>query len=49
MKNAITEIKVVLDGINNRLDGVMDPIRNLEDKIVENTQSEQKKKKKKGL
>lgn len=39
MKNMLTEIKGILDGINSRLDGAMDPIRNLEDKIVENNQN----------
>ena len=45
MKNIITEIKNTLNGINSRLDEVEDQISNLKDKVTENIQSEQQKKK----
>ena len=36
-------MKNTLEGINSRLDEAEDQIRDLEDKVAENTQSEQKK------
>ena len=42
MKNAISEMKNTLEGINSRLDEGKDQI-NLKDKVAENTQSEQQK------
>ena len=41
MKNTLTEMKSVLQGINTRVNKAEDPIRGLEDKEAENTQSEQ--------
>ena len=38
-------MKNTLDEINSRLDEEQDRIRNLDDKVVENTQSEQQKEK----
>ena len=40
-------MKNILEGINNILDEAGDQISNLEDKVVEDTKSEQQKKKKK--
>ena len=40
MKNAITEMKNTLKGINSRLDEAEDQINDLKDKMVENTRSE---------
>ena len=37
MKNAISEIKNTLEGINSRLDEAEDFISDLEDKVEENT------------
>ena len=45
MKNTL-EKKNTLEGINSRLDDTEDQISNLEDKVVEITQTEQKKNKK---
>ena len=42
----ITERKNTLEGINSRLDEVEDWISNLEDKVAEDTQSEQQQEKK---
>ena len=36
-------MKNTLEGLNSRLDEAEDQIRDLEDKVAENTQSEQKK------
>ena len=44
--NIITEMKTTLDGTNSRLDEEEDHITNMKDKVVENTQSEWKIKKK---
>ena len=44
MKNTLTEMNT-LQGINSRADEAEDQIRDLEDKEVENTQSEQQRKK----
>ena len=41
MKNTLTEMKSVLQGINSRVDKAEVPIRYLEGKEAENTQSEQ--------
>ena len=41
MKTTITEMKNILQGINSKVDEAEDQIRDLEDKKVENTQSEQ--------
>ena len=43
MKNTITEIKNTPEGINKRLHDTKEQIRNLEDRIVKITQSEQQK------
>ena len=43
MKNAITERKNTLEGINSRLYDTEEQISELEDKAVEITQAEQKK------
>ena len=43
MKNAITEIKNTLEGINSRLDKAEDEIIGLENKVAGNTQSEKQK------
>ena len=40
MKNAVSEINDILEGINSRLDGAEDQKRDLEDKEEKNTQSE---------
>ena len=45
VKNTITEMKNILGGFNSRLDDAEEQISNLEDRIVEITQLEQKKKK----
>ena len=45
MKYTITEMKNTLEGINRRLDEAGDRISDLEDKVAENTQSEQQKEK----
>lgn len=45
MKNAITERKNTLQGINSRVDEVENQIRDLEDKEAENIQSQQQKEK----
>ena len=45
MKNTITEIKIILEGIKGRLDEAEDQISYLEDKVGENTQSEQHREK----
>ena len=37
MKDTITEMKNILEGINSRLDGAEDQISDLEEKVVENT------------
>ena len=44
MKNAISEMKKTLRGINNKLAEAEGQISDLEDTVAENTQSEQKKK-----
>lgn len=41
MKNALTKMKNTLETINSRLDEPMARIRDLEDKVEKNTQSEQ--------
>lgn len=46
MKNTISEINNKLEGNKSRLDEAMNQISNSEDKITENTQAEQKKRKK---
>lgn len=43
--STITELKNMLDGTNSRLDESEDGISDLEDKVAENTQSEEEKKK----
>ena len=43
MKNAITEIKNTLEGINSRLDDTKERISEQEGRIVEITEAEQKK------
>ena len=43
MKNTITEMKNTLEGINSRLNDIKAQISNLEDKVVEITAIEQKK------
>ena len=43
MVNIISEIKTILDGRNCRLDESEHQIHDLEDKVEENTQSEQQK------
>ena len=45
MKNTMSEMKSTLEGINSRLDEAEDWINHLEDKIAENIQSEQQKRK----
>ena len=47
MKTTIMEIKNKLGGINIRLDDTEEQIRDLEDRVVEITEAEQEKKKKK--
>ena len=41
IKNILTELKTTLQGINRDRDETEDRIRNLEDKVGKNTQSEQ--------
>ena len=43
MKNTITEMKNTLEGINSRLDDTQEWISELEGRIVEITEAEQKK------
>ena len=45
MKNTISELKNVVEGIKSRLDGAEDWISALEDKIEKNTWNEQEKEK----
>ena len=45
MNNKISEIKITLEGITSRLDEAEDRIRELEDKIDKNSQTEQEKEK----
>ena len=45
-KNVLTEMKNTLEGINSRLGDTQEWISNLEERIVEITQSEQVKRKK---
>ena len=45
MNNTINEIKNSLEGINSRITEAEEPIRDLEDKIVEITTAEQNKEK----
>ena len=45
MKNTITEVKNTLKGINSRLNVTEEWISELEDRVVEITAAEQKKKK----
>ena len=45
MKNIITEMKNTLEGINSKFDETENWISNLEDKVAENIQSEQKREK----
>ena len=45
MKNTISKMKNVLEGINNRLDEAEHQIRNLKEKVAENAQPEQQKEK----
>ena len=45
LKNTITKMKNILEGINSRLNKAENQIGNLGDKIAENTQSEQQKEK----
>ena len=47
MKNAVSEMKNMLEGTGSRLDGAEDWISDLKDKVAENTQWEQHKLKKK--
>ena len=47
MNNTIIEMKSTLQRCSNRLDEAENPISNLEDKVAENTQSQQQKLKKK--
>ena len=47
LKNTITEMKNILEGINSRLGDTEECISNLEDRIMEVIQSKQPKKKKK--
>ena len=44
--NTITEIKNILEGISSRLDYIEEEISELEDRVVEITQVELKKKEK---
>ena len=44
MKNTITEMKNILQGINTRVDEAEDQLSNLEDKGKENYQNNTKKK-----
>ena len=46
MKNTVTEMKNILQGFGSRVDEAEDQISALEDKEVDNTQSEQQKRKK---
>ena len=39
----VTEMENILEGIDSRLDKAEDRIRDLEDKVAENTQSEESK------
>ena len=43
LKNTITEMTNTLEGINNGLRDTVEQISKLEDRVVENTQAEQKK------
>ena len=43
MKNTITEIKNTLEGINSRLSNIEEWMSKLEDRAVEITEAEQKK------
>ena len=43
MKNTISELKTIVEGINSRLDEAQDQISKLEDKVEKNTQNEQEK------
>lgn len=43
MKNMIYEIKNTLQGIRSRLEDAEEWIKDLEDKVMENTQAEQQK------
>ena len=45
MKKTITEMKNILKGINNRLNDTEEWISKLEDRVVEITATEQKRKK----
>ena len=45
----MTEMEDVLEGINNRLYDIEEQISELEDRLVEITQTKQGKEKKKGL
>ena len=47
MKNTITEIKSTLEGINGRLNDAEEQVSKLEEGVVEITEAEQKKSKKK--
>ena len=46
MKTTITKMKTTSEGINSRVDEAEDRITNLDDKVLENTQSKQQKEKK---
>ena len=46
MKNTITEMKNTLEGINSRLNDTEKQISKQEDRVVEITDAEQKKRKK---
>jgi len=43
MKYTITEMKNTLEGINSRLDDTKEQISKLKDRVMENTEAEQKK------
>ena len=45
MKNTITEMKNTVGGINSRLNDTEEPIRELEVKVAEITEGEEKKEK----
>ena len=45
MKNTITEMKNILEGINSKLDDAKEHTSDLEDRIMEITESEQQKEK----
>lgn len=49
MKTAITEMKHTPERINNRLDNIEEQIYGLKKEVVEISEAEQKKKKKKNL